>query len=186
MRHDTIRVLTLLSSQLDFGLFNISCFGIQDVKRKTVHDMLRRAKATLEFWCYALIFIVDCINHLGKKRLGWRTYQEVMNGDTADISAFQFTFWQEIEYYEPSAKFPQYRWQNGRFIGIAWDLGDQFTFYVWMEPDDGGWNKGQELTHNIIRPRRKKLDDIQEETKDPEMEDMTHFKKIQKKVHTKK
>ena len=157
---------------------------IQDVKHKTVH-VLQRAKAPLEFWCYALIFIVDCINHLAKKRLGWRTSQEVMNGDTADISAFRFTFWQEIEYYEPSAKFPQNRWQNGRFIGIAWDSGDQFTFYVWTEPDDGGWNKGQELTRNLIRPRRKKLGDIQEETKEPEIEDMTHFK-FQKKVRTKK
>ena len=154
---------------------------IQDVKHKTVHVM-QRAKAPLEFWCYALIFIVDCSNHLAKKQLGWRTSQEVLNGDTADISAFRFTFWQAIEYFEPNAKFPHGRWQDGRFIGIAWDSGDQFTFYIWTEPDDGGWKKGIELTRNLVRPRKEKPTDIQEE---PETEDMSNFK-FQKKVSTKK
>ena len=66
-----------------------------------------------------------------------------------------------------------------------WDLRDQFTFYVWTELDDVFWNKGQELTCKLIRPRREKLGDIQEETKELEMEDMAHFK-FEKKVCTKK
>ena len=38
----------------------------------------------------------------------------------------------------------------GRFIGIAWDTGDLFTFKVWSEPD-GDWKKGREYTRNMVR-----------------------------------
>ena len=41
----------------------------------------------------------------------------------------------------------------GRFIGIAWDTGDLFTFKVWSEPD-GDWRKGQEYVRIVVRPRR--------------------------------
>ena len=76
----------------------------------------------------------------------------MLNGDTQDISAFRFSFWQEIKYFEPTAKFPETRWKPGRFLGIAWDSGDAFTFKVWTEKD--GWTKGRELTRNIVRARR--------------------------------
>ena len=48
--------------------------------------------------------------------------------------------------------FPESHWNMGRFIGIAWDTGDMFTFKVWSEPD-GKWKNGQELTSNIIITR---------------------------------
>ena len=64
---------------------------IQDVKHKTVL-VLQTACAPLLFWCYALIFVVDCLNHIAKKPLGWRTSTEVLNGDTADILPFRFKF----------------------------------------------------------------------------------------------
>ena len=65
---------------------------IQDVKSKTIM-VLQCEKAPLVFWCYALIFVVDCLNHIAKRPLGWRTSSEVLNGDTADISPFRFKFW---------------------------------------------------------------------------------------------
>ena len=40
----------------------------------------------------------------------------------------------------------------GRFIGIAWETGDLFTFKVWSEPD-GDWRQGQEFTRNVVRAR---------------------------------
>ena len=113
---------------------------IQDVKHKVVH-LLHRSRAPIGFWCYALIFVVDCLNHLAKEKLGWRTSQEVLNGDTADLSPFRFTFWEEIEYYEPTVKFPQTRWRNGWFIGIAWTSGDEFTFYIWTDLGGRGMEK---------------------------------------------
>ena len=48
---------------------------IRDVKHKTVL-VLQRAGAPLVFWCYAIIYAVDCLNHIVKKTLGWRTSTE--------------------------------------------------------------------------------------------------------------
>ena len=70
-------------------------------------------------------FVVDCLNHTAKKKLEWRTPMEVMTGCTPDISMFRFGFWEEVEYFEPTAKFPHYTWLPGRHVGIAWDQGDQ-------------------------------------------------------------
>mmetsp|Transcript_3622 Transcript_3622/g.6848 ORF Transcript_3622/g.6848 Transcript_3622/m.6848 type:complete len:112 (-) Transcript_3622:358-693(-) len=69
---------------------------IQDVKHKTMMT-LDRANAPLMFWCYCLIYVIDCLNVTAKKSLGWRTSSEILNGDTPDISAFRFHFWQPIE-----------------------------------------------------------------------------------------
>jgi len=49
---------------------------IQYIKHKTVL-VLQRSVAPLVFWCYGLIFVVDCLNHIPKKSLGWRTSSEV-------------------------------------------------------------------------------------------------------------
>ncbi len=120
---------------------------IQDVKHKTTL-VLQRSMAPLEFWCYGLIFVVDCLNHLAKKSLDWKTSSEVLNGETADISAFRFKFWQPVKFYDPKG-FPGSRWVMARFLGIAWDSGDAFTFKIWSEPD-GDWKKGREYTRNVV------------------------------------
>ena len=125
---------------------------IQDAKHKTM-QIMGRACAPLVFWCYALIHVIDCLNHLAKKSLNWRTSYEILNGDTPDLSAFRFSFWQPVEYYDPVAKFPDSQWKRGRFLGIAWDSGDQFTFKIWTDHDDD-WKNGKELTRNIVRPRK--------------------------------
>ena len=66
-------------------------------------------------------------------QLNWRTPQEILNGETPDISVFRFHFWQPIEYYEP-AKQPKDGWGPGRFLGVTWDSGDDMTYYI--EPDN--------------------------------------------------
>ena len=151
---------------------------IQDAKHKTV-QVLENSGAALKFWCYALIYVIDCLNHLAKESLDWRTSFEILNGDTPDISAFRFSFWQAIDYFEPTAKFPDGRWQHGRFLGIAWDSGDAFTFRVWTEPD-GSWLEGGELTRNIVRAR--KNPPSRNGSRDDDL-DSFHFKK---KVYTNK
>ena len=123
---------------------------IQDAKHKTTL-VIQRARAPLTFWCYALIFVVDCLNYIAKKPLGWRTSTEVLNGDTADISPFRFTFWQPIKFLD-NPQFPESKWTMGRFLGIAWDTGDLFTFKVWSEPN-GKWQDGREFVRNVVRTR---------------------------------
>eukprot|EP00957_Ditylum_brightwellii_P124409 9482144-Ditylum_brightwellii.AAC.1 len=77
----------------------------------------------------------------------------VLAGNTVDSSVFCFKFWQDIEYLDPDLKFPEFKWQNGRFVCIAWDHGDAFTYKIWTEPEKGGWKKGWELIRNAGWPR---------------------------------
>ncbi len=126
---------------------------IQDVKHKTsTLVLLQKAKGPLEFWCHALIFMVDCLNHIAKKPLGWR-----------------FKFWQSIKFFN-KAQFPESRWTMGRFIGIAWDTGDLFTFKVWSEPN-GDWKKGHKFIQNIVRTR----DESELSTGNQEEPDLSQF-----------
>ena len=81
--------------------------------------VLQHSNAPVKFWSYALIFVVDCLNHIAKKTLGWRTSTEVLNGDTADISMFRFKFWELVKFYANKEPFPQSCWIMGRFLGIA-------------------------------------------------------------------
>ena len=155
---------------------------IGDAKHKTM-QVMRWANAPLVFWCYALIHVIDCLNHIAKKRLNWRTSYELLNGDTPDLSAFRFTFWQPIEYFDPVAKFPDSQWKKGRFLGIAWDTGDQFTFYVWTD-HDGDWKNGSELTRNIVRPRKTTASQQEEKVNEDDIDQSTF--KFQKKVATRK
>ena len=85
---------------------------IQDAKHKTTL-VLQRSMTPLIFWCYALIFVVDCLNHTAKKPLGWRISTEVLNGDSSDISQFRFRFWQPIKFMDKE-NFPESRWKMGR------------------------------------------------------------------------
>ena len=154
---------------------------IQDAKHKTM-QVMGRSNAPLKFWCYALIHVIDCLNHLAKNSLNSRTSYELLNGDTPDISAFRFTFWQPIEYFDPTAKFPDSLWKKGRFLGIAWDSGDQFTFRIWIDHDDD-YNNGRELIRNIVRPRKSILSSKEQECS--EKSDLSTFK-FQKMVATRK
>ena len=119
---------------------------IGDVEHKTTH-VLNKSGAPVLFWCYALVFEIDCLNHFSKKRLGWRTSIEVLNGDTANISPFRFTFWKPIQFMQPPS-FPESQWMLGQFLGIARDSGDFFTFKVWSEPE-----KGREYIRNVVQLR---------------------------------
>lgn len=169
---------------------------IQDVKNK-LSFVMDENNAPLEFWCYALIYVVDCLNHVSKKKLDGRTSEEVLNGDTPDISPFRFSFWQLVEYYEPTASCPESKWKRARFLGIAWESGDAFTFKLWIEDEDvsndgettddesekkkkkkSKKRKGREITRNIVRASRK------EEAETPKID--RSGLKFQKKVVTRK
>ena len=108
--------------------------------------------APLVFWCYCLLFVVDCLNHTANSTLGGRTPTELLTGDTPDISVFRFKFWQPIWYIENPAKWPNSKKLPGRWVGIAWDYGDSFSYKIWTVPD-GEWTKGCELVRNVVMPR---------------------------------
>jgi hypothetical protein len=116
--------------------------------------LLHLSDAPLIFWCFAVKYVVDCLNHTAKSCLNWQVPQSLFTSNTVDISVFRYYFWQPIEYNQPNARFPACKWQKGRFVGIAWKHGDPFTYRIWTEPDDGDWTSGEELVRNVIRPRK--------------------------------
>ena len=126
---------------------------VGDLKKRMIM-VLRYAKAPLVFWCYdCLQFVIDCLNHSAHQQLDWRTPMEYKDGFTPDISMFRFRFWEPIWYYEPTAKYPRPNFLPGRFVGIAWDCGDAFTYKVWTTPNND-WSKGLELVRNVVRSRQ--------------------------------
>jgi hypothetical protein len=44
--------------------------------------------APIEFWCYCMYFIVDCLNHTSKKSLDYRAAMEKLYRSSPDISIF--------------------------------------------------------------------------------------------------
>ena len=136
---------------------NTSERKIQDVKHLAIM-LLYRTLAPLTFWCYAVLYVVDCLNHTAKRSKDWQVPASMKEGSTQDISVFRFTFWQPIEYLAPNIKFPECSWLKGRFVGIAWKHGDPFTYRVWTEHIDEGWKGGRELIRNVVRPRREPKD----------------------------
>ena len=39
-------------------------------------------------------------------------------------------FWEKTEYFNSISKQPEQGWFPGRFLGIAWDVGDQLKYFV--------------------------------------------------------
>ena len=105
------------------------------------------------FGVTVLFFAVDCYNYTVKDSLRGRVPYTVLQGDTTDISAFEYSFWQPIDYFDPTARFPDSKWKPGYFLNIDWSSGDAFTFVIWTEKD-GYCKQGRELARNIIRPRQ--------------------------------
>jgi hypothetical protein len=67
---------------------------------------------------------------------------------------FRFHFWEPVWYYKPTTKYPRSNFLPGRFVGIAWDNGNAFTYKIWTTPEDH-WKKGQELIQNVVKSRSK-------------------------------
>lgn len=47
-------------------------------------------EAPLEFWCYALEYLALGRGVLARTSLGWRPYEELLYGETMDITVFRF------------------------------------------------------------------------------------------------
>jgi hypothetical protein len=60
-------------------------------------------------------------------------------------------FYEPIFYLDPNAQFPQPNMLPGRFLGIAWTTGDEFTFYVLAEKEPGRKGKNIILTQSVIQ-----------------------------------
>ncbi len=132
---------------------------IKDVKNRVLL-VLRHSKAPAVFWCYCLRWVVDCMNHSAVTSLDWRTPIEVLDGHKPDISVFRFAFFQPVWYYEPAARYPDPNFCPGRFVGIAWDHGDAFTYRIWTCPPGKPLTEGTELIRNIVKPQQPDMNEL--------------------------
>ena len=147
------------------------------VLKHAVVFLLRVTNAPLDYWCYALEYIVEVRNFVARRSLDWRTPFERHFGETPDISKFRFPFWCPIWYYTPRESFPKMRMLKGRFIGFAKSQGDAFCYLIVTEPEDG--SDPRHLTRSVIRRRYPRAVDTNE---DPctEKEEIIFFKENSK------
>ena len=74
--------------------------------------------------------LVDCHNHRAHKSNNWRTPLQAVDGETPDISVFRFKFYEPIWFLHGPSQLATRKWVKGRFLGIAWNTGDQMCYRV--------------------------------------------------------
>ena len=65
---------------------------------------------------------------MAQKSLKWQTPLESFCGETPDLSIIRFKFYEPVWYREWSAKAGEILLFKGRFMGIAWNVGDALTY----------------------------------------------------------
>ena len=92
------------------------------------------------------MYVVYLLNHLANPALNWRTPLEACYGITPDISPLLlFTSFQQIYYLDSEIPFPNSKENLGRFVGIAENVGDALTFWIWTEDTE------KLIAHSVIR-----------------------------------
>ena len=86
--------------------------------------------APLSYWCFAANFLDKVRRFLSKQSLEGRCANEMINGDTPDISIFRFPWFTPIWYYCPTVSFPQDKMLPGFFLDIAENTGDGFSYVI--------------------------------------------------------
>eukprot|EP00957_Ditylum_brightwellii_P144173 10985145-Ditylum_brightwellii.AAC.1 len=61
---------------------------------------------------------MDCLTHTSKAKLDWKTSKGMLTGSAVDISVFRYTFWQPLEYIDPSQRFPAIKWKKVDLLGL--------------------------------------------------------------------
>jgi len=86
--------------------------------------------APISYWCFAAQFLDKVRRFLSKESLDGRCGNEMMYGDTPDISIFRFPWFAPVWFYNPTLSFPQDRMMPGFFLDIADNTGDGFSYLV--------------------------------------------------------
>ena len=72
----------------------------------------------------------DVDNHLARKSLNWRTPLEAFTGETPDLSVLRFKFYEPVWYREWSQPTGDIKMFKGRFLGMAWNVGDAMCYRI--------------------------------------------------------
>ena len=107
---------------------------VQVVKQRASY-LMELYNSPRSYWSYALLLTVINFNRTSNQQLDWKTPFEAQFGETPDTSCLRFKFYQPIRIYNPFSKFPHDRWQKGRYLGVAEDVGDDITYIVEVEKE---------------------------------------------------
>ncbi|MGH3053454.1 MAG: hypothetical protein ACRDL7_00575, partial [Gaiellaceae bacterium] len=106
---------------------------IQDVKG-LVNKIMDRRGVPNTFWMFCALYVTFLLNRIAREDLKWRTPIEAAFGETPDISALlQFKFFERVFYYDDVDPFPISKEKSGHFIGIAENVGDALTYWIYTE-----------------------------------------------------
>lgn len=121
---------------------------------RMVRRVLRNTGAPLveHDWCQ--LYCVQIHNHLACRRNNNATPLQLSEGSTPDVSKFRFYFWEPIWYHDPSTKQPEDNLKKGRYLCIAENSGDEMTYHIRTEKDEG---TNVYLVRSLIKSRRKHI-----------------------------
>jgi hypothetical protein len=119
--------------------------AIQEVKKMT-NTIMDRTGCPNSLWALCSQYMVYLLNRIAHPDLQWRTPYEVCLGVTPDISALLlFKFYERVYFLDADIPFPASKERAGRFVGIAENIGDAFTFWILTEDTD------QLIARSVIR-----------------------------------
>lgn len=126
--------------------------------KHAITKLFHHTNAPLEFWCYALEYVSLVRGCLARKSLGWRPSEELLFGETLDISVFRFPWFSSIWYYDPSRSFPNDKMLPGIFLNIAPNVGDAFCYEILPLHEFKKFLKNKRykphiLTRSVVRSR---------------------------------
>ena len=117
-------------------------------------QMLNINNAPICLWCFAIEYAELVGLLIPSRRILWIIPYQKIHGHTPDISHIRFIFYEQIEYINTEKRFPNSKWLPGRFLGIAKDTGDAFTYIVYLPPTIER-TKGTVLFRSNVRSRRR-------------------------------
>ncbi len=114
---------------------NIAEFEGGCTKLRTLKMFHETPWAPPAYWCYCVDYINETNGYLARQSLGWKTPNEILLGETGDISVFRFKWFSPVWYYAPDISYPEDKMLPGFMLGIAPTVGDGFSYTILPKKD---------------------------------------------------
>ena len=93
--------------------------------------LMDRSNAPENIWFQAHEYLADLHAVTADKTLNWKTPQEMLHGETPDISPYlHFHFYEKVYYLDPTKTYPKTKERSGYWLGVAQHIGDFFTYKI--------------------------------------------------------
>jgi hypothetical protein len=97
--------------------------------KASTNRVMKLSGAPANTWLLAMMCVCLLLNHLASAAVGWNSPEQVLTGQTPDISKFMhFSFYEPVYYNTHSNHFPSAsNEEQGWWVGIAIHVGDALT-----------------------------------------------------------